>query len=656
MDVLSSILSQKVSQRNDRESDFERIFWFVNIMKWIQRPHNDSDKGSKKETVYTVRLKYLLQQLNKNPEWKSHFVSNMTLLLLKISSPSQLSSAGLPETHSFIQEFVNRLQEKILPQSPLSEDLATLIYEIFPTEEESLYIDFIEGDVLNEIFNLFKEDQALIQKLRADLLAASYILAHQILGYSLVIQKEINDIDANLDNLYEYRLEGALRDLQTKNSESISAEVFSYIDAIESHVQQLFLKMKARGVKIDLVYLFQLQRRKLNRLHIIMKFLDPQTSTTLTFRYFISQLVLEVQHQNSLISFFSENLTLLTNRIVQANSHIGEHYVTFTWRQFRKMFQSALGGGAVTSLTVMIKQLTSFLHLSGFLKGLADSFNYSGSFLAIQLMGFTLATKQPSATAPYIASALQKSISEAKRSIVALLRTQFIAVLGNLSCVFPLCFFFSWSLKQLGHPFLTEDESLYMFYSSNILGPSAVFAIFTGVLLFLASLFAGWFENWMLVNRIDKRIKYNAKLQKIFGVQRIRRIAESLMEKSNSLAANIGLGFLLGMTPQILKFFNIPLEARHVTLATGGFAASLPMALEHGVTVWDIVNAASGILVIGALNLSVSFSLAFLLASISSKVRFSSFWRLFKWGVILILTRPWLLIVPEKQVSGKAVE
>ncbi len=642
-------MSQKISQKNDRESDFDRIFWFVEIMKWIQRPHSDAEKGAKKETVYTVRLKYLLQQLSKNPEWKSHFISNITLLLSKISSPSQLSSAGLPETTSFIQEFVNRLQEKILPQSPLSEDLSTLIYEIFPTEDESLYIDFIEGDVLEELFSLFKADEVLSRKLRSDLLAAAYILNHQILGYSLVIQKEIDDINARVDQLYEFKLEGALRDLQNQPDGQVTQEVFSYIDAIESHVQQLFQKMKLRGVKIDLVYLFQLQRRKINRLHIIMKFLDASTSKVLTFRYFVSQLVLEIHHQKSLISFFSENLTLLTNRIVQTNSHVGEHYVTFTWTQFRKMFQSALGGGAVTSVTVMIKQLISFLGLSGFLKGLADSFNYSGSFLAIQMMGFTLATKQPSATAPYIASALQKSVTESKRAIVALLRTQFIAVLGNLSFAFPMCFLFAWSLKQLGYPFLTKEESMYMFYSTNILGPSAVFAVFTGVLLFLASLFAGWFENWMLVNRVNKRIKYNGRLQRIFGVQRIRNFAESLVEKANPLAANIGLGFLLGMSPQILKFFNIPLDVRHVTLATGGFAASLPMAIEHGVTAWDVINASSGILLIGTLNLSVSFTLAFLLASISSKVRISSFVRLLKWGFSLILTRPWLLIIPEKQ-------
>jgi len=37
-----------------------------------------------------------------------------------------------------------------------------------------------------------------------------------------------------------------------------------------------------------------------------------------------------------------------------------------------------------------------------------------------------------------------------------------------------------------------------------------------------------------------------------------------------------------------------------------------------------------------------------LLASISSHVKFKAFWRLFKWGVRLIFTKPWLLIIPEK--------
>jgi site-specific recombinase len=649
VDILSSILSQKVSQASDKQSEFERVHWFTQVMKWIQRPHSTEEKSEKRETIYTVRLKYLLLQLKNNPEWKKNFVSTLSLLLMKISSPSQLTKAGLPEASSFVQDFIHRLQEKILPKPQLSEDLSTLMYEIFPHEEESLYIDFIDVEILKEVFELFKEEKALEQKLKADILAACYVLGHEIQSHSLAIQNDLNFLTADPQNSPEFILEGILRQHQSLKNPKLENSVFGGLAAIEAHMNELHLAMQEHGVKIELVYLFQIQKRKINRLFILMQFLISEVSSVMNFRYFISHLILETQHQKSLKSFFSENLTLITDRIVQTNSHIGEHYVTFTWTEFRRMFQSALGGGAITAWTVFAKHSIGYLKLAGFAKGFLDGLNYATSFLGIQLAGFTLATKQPSATAPFIAKALKKSTTESRRSIVALLRTQFIAVLGNLSAVFPICVLISLGMMYADVNYMSGKEAISTIHSSDVLGSAPIFALFTGGLLFVASLIAGWFENWILVNRIDKRIKYNDRLQKYFGAKRMLRFGEFLYEKSNPLAANISLGFLLGLIPQVMKFLNIPLEAKHVTLSTGAFASALPYAIEAGISALDIVHASLGILLIGFLNISVSFSLAFLLASISSHVKFAAFWRLLKWGVRLIFTKPWLLIVPEKE-------
>lgn len=652
VDILSSILSQKISQSGEKQSEFERVYWFASVMKWIQRPHSSEEKAEKRETIYTVRLKYLLLLLNKNPEWKMQFVNTISLLLMKVSSPSQLTKAGLPEAESFVQDFMHRLQEKILPKPQLSEDLSTLIHEIFPSEEESLYIDFIDVEILKEIFALFDGRKELEEKLKTDLLAACFILSHEILGHSLAIQNHLNFLNANPQELPEFKLEGILRAHQEKKNHKLENNVFELLTAIENHLKDLHTAMQERGVKIELVYTFQLQKRKITRLFILMQFLNDQVPSPMNFRYFISHLILETQHQKSLPSFFSENLTLLTDRIVQTNSHIGEHYVTFTWPEFNKMFRSALGGGAITAVTVFIKHFIIELRLVGFMKGFVDGLNYSSSFLGIQLLGFTLATKQPSATAPFIASALKKSATESRRSIIALLRTQFIAVMGNLSAVFPICFIASLIMMNFDIHFMSGEEALETVHSTDILGSAPIFATFTGGLLFMSSLIAGWFENWILVNRIDKRIKYNDKLQKYFGVKRMQNFAEFVAEKANPLAANISLGFLLGLAPQVMKFLNIPLEAKHVTLSTGAFASALPYAIDAGIGVWQVVHAAAGILVVGFLNISVSFSLAFLLASISSHVKFSAFWRLFKWGALLIVTKPWLLVVPEKDKAA----
>jgi len=643
-DILSSLLAQDSAKKNN----FDKVLWLVNLMKWLQRSRSENEKDTSKETVYSVRIKYILSMLSKNPEWRLNFVTTCTVMLSNISSSTQFSKVGFSNS-GFIQELIHRIQEKILPKAFLTEDLENLIYEIFPDEEESLYVDFVDEVVLNELLALFNDQTELHQKLKQNILNATYILSVQILNGVFTIRNELNYDDRDMELFPEFRLEGLLRELQIKKTSYVNVDFFELISLIEKNTDELYKSMQTQGIKIELVYLFQIQKRKLNRLKILLGFLDSQTSTAINFRLFISHLILDANHHKSLVSFFAENLSLMTKRIVHANSQIGEHYVTYTWSEFRDMFASAAGGGAVTALTVFLKLALSKLGLVGFIKGLFDSLNYSGSFLLIQIMGWTLATKQPSATAPFIATELLKSTIEARRSIVALLRTQFIAVLGNLSLVFPICFFFSWLALVLNQPIMSESIAIQTYQSTNIFGPSLLFATFTGGLLFLAGLMGGLAENWIILNQISNRINYNEKIQKILGVKRTEKLAQFVSTKSNTLGANISLGFLLGMTPQIMKFFGLALDVRHVTLATGAFATSLPIILSKGVNFSELFNSVIGILFIGLVNISVSFMLAFFLASISSQVKFASFFKLFSSGMRFILIRPWLLIIPEKE-------
>jgi site-specific recombinase len=72
------------------------------------------------------------------------------------------------------------------------------------------------------------------------------------------------------------------------------------------------------------------------------------------------------------------------------------------------------------------------------------------------------------------------------------------------------------------------------------------------------------------------------------------------------------------MVPAIGAFTGLPLDVRHVTLATGAWAASLvSLAPSQGISLAlepDIWRAALGIGAIGLLNVGVSFALAFGLA------------------------------------------
>lgn len=643
MPNIDFLLNQSLADKNYET----QVHWLIQVTHWLKQTSPLDNGKVNSEKILGVRLKFLLQILSRNEVWKKNFTANISSLLLKISSVHFFAEVGMTLRSAFLQDFISRLEEKVLPQSPITDDLSTLFFEMFD-EEDSVAIDQIDEKVMNDFLSLFHEENNLSVLLQKSLMSSLLILSSHLLSGTFSLFHELSNQAENPVKISESKLQLEIISLIQKNDFSNLSLIHDYLSACENSRLQIYQKLQHQGVKVDTVYLIESQKRRIERMKNICCLLDPSLTKSLHVRLFLSQLILDLHHQRSLKSFFSENLGLITHRIVQGNSDIGEHYVTFNKSEFKHMYKSAVGGGGLTTITVFIKMAASALPLTGFLKGLIESLNYSGSFLFIHMMGWTLATKQPSATAPYLAQSLKRSLLESRRAVIALLRTQFIAVLGNLTLVFPLCLAISWIFMLWGHPVSSEAGAYKIFNSSSILGPSAIFAAFTGVLLFLSSLFAGWFANWVVIHKIPNRILTNQTVFRFFGTKGANALSKFISKNANALAGNISLGFLLGLTPQYLKFMGLPLEVRHITLATGQFATSLPILWQNGMNSFELTASVLGLLVIGILNISVSFSLALLLAAISSHVRFSLLWALIKWGIVLVLTRPWLLFIPEK--------
>jgi site-specific recombinase len=641
--TIDFLLDQKI---NDKKYE-DQILWLENILRWLK--HRADPEGNKisKERVLNAKIKYLLNLLSRNPNWKSNFISNFSSLLIKISSLHFFTQVGLNSRSGFLQDFIGRLEEKILPQSPLTDVLSTFLFVLF-SEEDCVSIDHIEDEVMSDFLSLFESESNLVDKIKDDLVSSFYVLSSYLLANNFYIDREVSKKIERPENKLESLVLFKAYRMQKDHDFSDAQELQELLDLCETSRKEIYRYLQSSGIKIEVVYLLESQRRRIERLKQIAGLILTNQKRTAIVRNFISQLIIDIHHQRSLRSFISENLNLLTQRIVRRNSDVGEHYVTFNKTEFKEMFRSALGGGGLTSFTVFLKMFISGLPLTGFIKGLLEGLNYSGSFLLIQIMGWTLATKQPSTTAPYLAESLKKSISESQRAVIALLRTQFIAVVGNLTLVFPICFLISYLFFYFQLPLMNEAMAMKNFTSPQVSSFSPLFAIFTGLLLFFSSLIAGWAENWVLLNKLPKRILHNQTLHKYIGGNATAAFSSFVAKNANALAANISLGFLLGLAPQYLKFMGIPLEVRHVTLATGSFATSLPLLLNSDLIWADYINSIFGLLLIGFLNISVSFGLALILASFSSQIRLSVLWALLKWGIVLVLTKPWLLFIPEQ--------
>ena len=356
------------------------------------------------------------------------------------------------------------------------------------------------------------------------------------------------------------------------------------------------------------------------------------------------QLVRLSRERRRLGALLSRQYSLMARKVAERHAETGEHYITRDWPEYRAMLRQAAGGGAVIGGTTFAKfgilAFAASYGLAPFWSGFAAGLNYAISFLIVHLLHWTVATKQPAMTAPAMAeklaalhhvaatpdtagplgdgpppdpdhAAVEGFVDEASH----LVRSQFAGIVGNLALVIPVVLAvqgLAWWLA--GAPLVGVQDANHVLHSITLLGPTALFAAFTGVLLFASSLAAGWVENWFVYHRLGSALAHNPAIVARLGPARAQRWARWWRANISGLASNVVLGLMLGLVPVLLAFGGLPIEVRHITLSTGQLAAAvstLGWATLHTPDFWWCV---AGLGVTGVLNLGVSFALALAVA------------------------------------------
>jgi len=415
--------------------------------------------------------------------------------------------------------------------------------------------------------------------------------------------------------------------------------------------------LELHGVSVDVVYRLELITKNLERLELLVERAlaarDPGGPAQV--RDVLVRLVRARLSERSLGDILGSNLHLLARKIIERAGHTGEHYITTTRAEYVKMLASAGGGGFLTAGTTALKYLIGWGHFAPFVEGLLSAMNYAGSFLVMQLLGFTLATKQPSMTAAALAGSLRDTaghpdLSVLVSTIARITRSQLAAALGNLGMVIPAALAFDAVYRRhFERPFLDEDTARYVLSSLHLTHSGSVFyAALTGVLLWISSVGAGWLENWATYRRLPEAIAEH-RLGRYLGRGTLRWLSRVFARNISGVGGNTTLGVLLGMTPVMGKFFGLPLDVRHVTLSTGALTLAVASLGPATAFTSELAFAAAGIAVIGLMNFGVSFVLALAVALRAREVERSDRLRLL-WSVFwTFLKSPLQFFFPPRQ-------
>jgi site-specific recombinase len=603
----------------------QRHVWLIRLFQWIR-----GDQRSAPAAL--ARVQAFIEAVQMQPELQARLQAWWQQLAHSVDITTLLADFGFAPRTAFISELAERLRRKLLPGTPDTLDASELFPLVASTRFDMQWLGALSEAQVNQLVQLLSGDPAQDalhwQNMLVD--ALTYCTAQiRATGFapelrlrmdaSLPSARAFHALPADIDELRraffgaehdEARLQAALTQYRAR------------LDACRQAINSIYAHLEENGVSLGMVFRLRQLRERMLR---VRELLDSLTSPkpAMAALKLLARRVGTAQEMKSIGALISANSSLLSAKMAERSAETGETYITRNRGEYREMLGKAMGGGAVTAFTTLLKFMVLGLGLSAFWGGFWSSVAYAATFIVIQLLHFTLATKQPAMTAPAMAAKLKDMDSaEASHSVepfvdevTHLVRSQVAAVLGNVLMVVPTVLLLNALIElALGRPMIGHEQARHVLASLSLLGPTLLWAAFTGAILFAASMIAGWTENWFVLHRLDSAIRHNPRFTAVLGTERAARWSAFMRHNISGFASNIALGFMLGLIPAFTGFFGIELEVRHVTLSTGQLAAagaSLGLEALRQPAIWWCIAA---IPLIGALNLGVSFYLAFRLA------------------------------------------
>ena len=607
----------------------DRHLWLNDVLQWVR-----GDRQSPEQVA--ARLGLLVDALLARPQMTQAWQAWWEGFVADADATPLLADLGFASRAAFISDLGHRLRMKLLPSTPDTRDLGALFLFLKPEPFDVQWLQALDEHTLSGLTRLVLPHAPTQSPpaLQASLMDALTYCVGQVnaTGHSAEIRTRMASRDENTRPFHELpmALETFRQALQQGGPHSPACQTAAQglkdqLDDCRHAAYTVYSHLQEHGISVGIVF----RLRQLRHLVIRCKHL---LETLLTHAPVPAMLALlahlaQVSHDSrSIGSLWAANSHMLAEKVAQRSAESGEHYITRNGAEYRRMLGKALGGGAVIGLTTWAKFAITALALSPFWAGLAAGTNYALSFVLVMLLHWTVATKQPAVTAPAMAAKLKHidnddGVNGFVDEVAHLFRSQIAAILGNLLAVVPVVLLICWGLIQLGlNPMANEAEARYVLSSVSLLGPTALFAAFTGVLLFASSIIAGWAENAFVLHQLDSALRYHPRLRRWIGVHGAERVGVYLQHNISGLAANISLGLMLGLVPVIAFFFGLSLDVRHVTLAAGQIAAATFTLGLSALSTPDFAWAMAGLAVIGPLNLGVSFYLAFRVALASQGV------------------------------------
>ena len=432
----------------------ERHLWLINLCAWVR-----GDARSVHDSL--ARLRLFCDAMDADPVLRERLQAWWRQMADGLDITTLLADFGFAPRTAFFSEFAERLRFKMMPRSPDTIDASELFSQALPTDFDAQWLVALDLATARRLLALLlgaDEEQARVRWQQVLLDAMAYCAGQMLAtGFAPELrvrmsaeQRKAQPFHALLREIETLRVE-VLHPLRT--SDRLDAAVHQLrerLDTCRSAINSIYLHFEDNGISVGLVFRLRQMRTRILRVRALLDCLLSETPAQDTLRL-LSQLVRVGRERHSVSALLATNSSLLAAKVAERNAETGEHYITRTRREYLHMLTMASGGGLVMAFTTLLKFGLYALGLTAFWGGLAAGLNYAISFVLIQWLHFTVATKQPAMTAPAMAAKLKELDDDADvqafvDKVTQLVRSQVAAVLGNVLLVLPAAMLLSWLL------------------------------------------------------------------------------------------------------------------------------------------------------------------------------------------------------------------
>jgi site-specific recombinase len=578
------------------------------------------------------RVRALIALLDGRPELAAGLAEHVRQVLRSRMHRTLYSESGILTSTGFLTGVWSRMLGSLLPPAVDPDFLRDLVAEVFDEPNDGAWVAVLPHALivaLLERLGCFDASFAPVRAhIRHELFEAMRMTSHRLaaLGMDPSVVRYIPALARHespfLAQSDEVRQVIALHANANVPAVPHDGHLEVLLGQCTAFIERIRHKSQESGVGVNLVFVLARTEQLVERLRVLRQLAVPDAAATTAITReravtFMVRLIRAENRRHRFSELFEGTTQLLARRVTEHASKSGEHYVSSSRSQYRAMFHAAAGAGLLVAVMALLKVLAAALGLPGFWQAVAFSLIYGVGFVVIHILHLTIATKQPAMTAATIAAALDGSTDRDARldrltSLAAQVsRTQWVSIAGNVVIGFltALC------IVMVGHVFfgwdpVTTEKAEHLLHELHPWRSLALFhAAIAGVYLFLSGLISGYYDNQSLFHRIPERLRRVKWLRRVLGPQRLAAVSEYVEHNLGALMGNFLFGCMLGATGTIGAFFGLPVDIRHVAFASANLAYGL-QALDFQ-TGWQVIAiSAAGVLLIGAVNLVVSFYLA----------------------------------------------